>query len=167
LIERTVDDLHPLALEHRVTFAVTLPPDLPSVSADSDKLRRILLNLLHNAVKFAPSHTTVDVFATSVSTDEIRVSVRDAGPGIAPEEADKIFQPFYRTATGLKHAKGAGLGLAIAKLLVELHHGRLWVDTTPGHGSCFSFTLRSAGSAKPAASPIGPSRGSSHHTVQP
>lgn len=167
LIEKSVDDLHPLTLERRVTIAVTLPPDLPSVSADSDKLRRILLNLLHNAVKFAPSHTTVDVFATTVSTDEIRVSVRDAGPGIAPEEADKIFQPFYRTATALKQAKGAGLGLAIAKLLVELHHGRLWVDTTPGHGSCFSFTLRSAGSAKPAASPVGLSRGSSHHTVQP
>lgn len=162
LIEKTIEDLHPLTLERRVTIAVTLPPDLPSVSADADKLRRILLNLLHNAVKFTPSHTTVDVSATRVSDDEIRVSVRDVGPGIAPEDADKIFQPFYRTATALKHAKGAGLGLAIAKLLVELHHGRLWVDTGAGQGSCFSFSLRSAGSAGQASSPTG----RVHQTVQ-
>lgn len=155
LIEKTIEDLHPLTLERRVAIAVTLPPDLPSVSADADKLRRILLNLLHNAVKFTPSHTTVDVSAMRVSDDEIHVSVRDVGPGIAPEEADKIFQPFYRTATALKHAKGAGLGLAIAKLLVELHHGRLWVDTGFGQGSCFSFSLRSAGSAGLASSPAG------------
>ena len=166
LIEKTIEDLHPLILERRVTIAVTLPPDLPSVSADSDKLRRILINLLHNAVKFAPPHTTVDVSATHVSDQEICVSVRDVGPGIAPEEADKIFQPFYRTATALKHGKGAGLGLAIAKLLVELHHGRIWVDTVPGQGSCFSFTLRSAHSVKPASFPIELPSGSAHQPIQ-
>jgi signal transduction histidine kinase len=166
LIEKTVEDLHPLTVERRVTIAVSLPPDLPSVSADSDKLRRILLNLLHNAVKFAPSYTAVDVSATRISDDEIRVSVRDVGPGIAQEETDKIFQPFYRTATALKHAKGAGLGLAIAKLLVELHHGRLWVDTATGQGSCFSFTLRAAGSVQQASAPIELPCSSSHQTVQ-
>ena len=163
VIEKAVEDLHPLTLERRVTIAVTVPPNLPSVSADSEKLHRILLNLLHNAVKFTPSHTTVDVSATRISDDEICVSVRDAGPGIAPEEADKIFQPFYRTATAHKHAKGAGLGLAIAKLLVELHRGRLWVDTKSGQGSCFSFTLRSAGSPELASLPTGPA----HQAAQP
>ena len=158
VIEKTVEDLHPLTVERLVTITVTVPPNLPCVSADSDKLRRILLNLLHNAVKFTPSQTTVEVSAMTISEDAIRVSVRDKGPGIAPEDADKIFQPFYRTATAIKHAKGAGLGLAIAKLLVELHHGRLWVDTVPGQGSCFSFTLRSAGSADLAALPPGRDR---------
>lgn len=166
VIEKTIEDLHPLTLERRVTIAVTLPPDLPPVSADSEKLRRILLNLLHNAVKFTPSHTTVDVSARRISDGEVRVSVRDVGPGIAPEDADKIFQPFYRTITAHKHAKGAGLGLAIAKLLVELHHGRIWVDTVPGQGSCFSFTLRSAHSVKPASFPIEVPSGATHQPIQ-
>lgn len=163
VIERTVEDLYPLTLERQVTIAVTMPPNLPLVSADSDKLRRILLNLLHNAIKFTSAHTTVHVSATPISDNEICVSVRDTGPGIAPEETDKIFQPFYRTATASKQAKGAGLGLAIAKLLVELHHGRLWVDTVWGQGSCFSFTLRSAGSAELTSSRIG----QYHQPIQP
>lgn len=163
IIEKTVDDLHPMTLERHVAIAVMLPDDLPSVFADSDKLRRILLNLLHNAVKFTPAHTTVEVSAASVSKDEIRVSVRDMGPGIAPDETDKIFQPFYRTATTVKHAKGAGLGLAIAKLLVELHHGRLWVDTGADQGSCFSFTLHAAVSAELACLPTG----LAHQPIQP
>ena len=150
LIAKTVEDLHPFSSERRVRTVISLPTDLPLVCADAGKLRQILLNLLHNAVKFTPVDTLVDLTVTSLSADEIQISVRDVGPGIAPDDVDKIFQPFYRAPAAQKKTKGAGLGLAITKLLVELHHGRLWVETEPHRGSCFSFTLHSATPPRPA-----------------
>jgi signal transduction histidine kinase len=144
VIAKTIEDLHAFTTERRVRIRISLPSDLPAVSADPNKLRQILLNLLHNAAKFTPAETSVDVTVIRISADEIRISVRDVGPGIAPEDVDKIFQPFYRAPTLHKKTKGAGLGLAIAKSLVELHQSRLWVETTPGKGSCFSFTLQPA-----------------------
>lgn len=164
VIAKTIEDLHPFSSERRVSIVTSLPSELPLVCADLEKLRQILLNLLHNAVKFTPMDTIVDLTVVRISADEIRVSVRDVGPGIAPEDVDKIFQPFYRAPTTHKKTKGAGLGLAIAKLLVELHHGRLWVETEPNRGSCFSFTLHSATPARPATTvPIAPSP--SHHQI--
>ena len=144
VIAKAVEDLHPLASERRVRIVISLPSDLPSVSADPNKLHQIILNLLHNAIKFSPPHSRIDIEVTSLRNGEIQISVRDVGPGLAPEEIEKVFQPFYRAAATPKQAKGAGLGLTIAKLLVELHHGRLCVETTPGEGSCFSFVLQTA-----------------------
>ncbi len=144
VLSKAVEDLHPLASERRVRVVLSLPSDLPVVSADPNKLHQIILNLLHNAIKFSPPHSTVDVMVTLLWNREIQICVRDVGPGLAPEEIEKVFQPFYRAPAHPKQAKGAGLGLTIAKLLVELHHGRLWVETTPGEGSCFYFVLQSA-----------------------
>lgn len=141
-IAKTVEDLHPFALERSVKIVISLPTDLPPVSADPEKLRQILLNLLHNAVKFSPRDTIVDLNVTRLSSDRVQISVRDVGPGIAPDDVDKVFQPFYRAPTAHKTTKGTGLGLAIAKLLVELHQSRLAVETVPGQGSCFYFTLQ-------------------------
>jgi signal transduction histidine kinase len=164
VIAKTLEDLHLFTTERRVSIATSFPPELPLVSADPDKLRQILLNLLHNAVKFTPTDTIVKLTVMSISTDEIRISVHDVGPGIALEEVDKIFQPFYRASVTYKKTKGAGLGLAIAKLLVELHHGKLWVESVPNRGSCFSFTLHTATRARPAsADTIAPSP--SHHQI--
>lgn len=146
VIAKTIEDLHPLTSERRVRIMISLPSDLPSVSADPDKLRQILLNLLHNAAKFTPMDTIVNVAIMRISADEIRISVRDVGPGIALEDVNKIFQPFYRAPIAHKKTRGAGLGLAIAKSLVELHHSRLCVETTPGEGSCFYFSLQPAAS---------------------
>ncbi|CUS32699.1 sensor histidine kinase [Candidatus Nitrospira nitrificans] len=144
VIAKAVEDLHPLASERRVSIVISLPSDLPSVSGDPNKLHQIILNLIHNAIKFSPPHSTVDVEIASRRGREIQISVRDVGPGLAPEEIEKVFQPFYRAAATPKQAKGAGLGLTIAKLLVELHHSRLEVETTLGKGSCFYFTLQPA-----------------------
>jgi signal transduction histidine kinase len=164
VIAKAVEDLHPFTCERHVRVVISLPSDLPFVSADPDKLRQIFLNLLHNAVKFAPVDTIVDLTVTRISADEIRISVRDVGPGIAPEDVDKIFQPFYRAHPAHKKTKGAGLGLAIAKLLVELHQGRLWVETELNRGSCFLFTLRSATPGRHAlAETITPNP--SHHQI--
>ncbi len=144
VIAKAVEDLHPLASECRVRIVISLPSDLPAVYADPNKLHQIILNLVHNAIKFSPPHSTVDIEITSLRNREIQISVRDVGPGLAPEEIEKVFQPFYRAAATPKQAKGAGLGLTIAKLLVELHHSRLQVETTPGEGSCFYFALQRA-----------------------
>lgn len=144
VIAKTVEDLHPFAAERLVKIMISLPSDLPSVSADPDKLHQIILNLLHNALKFSPPHSTVDIVVTPLWSGEIQVSVRDVGPGIAPEEIEKVFQPFYRAPAIPKQTKGAGLGLTITRLLVERHHGRLWVETVPGEGSCFCFVLQQA-----------------------
>lgn len=164
LITKTVEDLHPFSSERRVSIVISPPSDLPLVCADPDKLRQILLNLLHNAVKFAPVGTVVDLAVVKISADEIRISVRDVGPGIAPDDRDKIFQPFYRAPTTPKRTKGAGLGLAITKLLVELHHGRLWVEAEPNRGSCFSFTLHSAILERPTRAETTASS-PSHHQI--
>jgi signal transduction histidine kinase len=149
VVAKSVEDVHPLASERRVKIIMTLASDLPTVSADPDKLHQIILNLLHNAVKFTRPNTTVDLSATLLSDGHVKISVSDAGPGITLEDVDKVFQPFYRVSTTPKQSKGAGLGLAIAKVLVDLHRGRLWVETVPGHGSCFSFTLRPTPTTQP------------------
>ena len=150
VIAKTVEDLHPFASDRSVQIVISLPTDLPLVSADPDKLRQILLNLLHNAVKFSPMNTVVDLDVTRLSTDNILISVRDVGSGIAPDDVGKVFQPFYRAPMTHKKTKGTGLGLTIAKLLVELHQSRLAVETEPGRGSCFYFTLQTMTPVRPA-----------------
>lgn len=144
VIAKAVEDLHPFASERSVQIVISLPPDRPMVSADPEKLRQILLNLLHNAVKFSPMGAVVDLIVTRGPSNDIQISIRDVGPGIDPEDVDKVFQPFYRAPTTNKKTHGTGLGLAIAKLLVELHRSRLGVETEPGRGSCFYFTLQAA-----------------------
>jgi signal transduction histidine kinase len=165
VIFRAVDDLYAQASERRVRVLISLADNLPQVSADPDKLHQILLNLLHNAVKFTRPDTTVNVSATWLSDGHVQISVSDAGPGMTLEDAEKVFQPFYRAAPVSKQSNGTGLGLAIAKLLVQLHHGRLWVETTPGHGSRFSFVLPCPRSARPVSAIRHPVAHPQHHTV--
>jgi signal transduction histidine kinase len=102
----------------------------------------VLNNLIGNAVKFTPSGGKVRVGAQRNSAGWVQVSVADTGPGILPEQADKIFDEFYQIPQpGGPKAKGMGLGLTIAKKLVEKHGGRIWVESEPAKGSIFFFTL--------------------------
>ena len=91
-------------------------------------------------MKFTPAGGTVDVRALQVN-GEVHVSVADTGPGIAAEDLERIFEEFQQTETGLEQLEGTGLGLALSKRLVELHGGRIWVDSELGAGSTFVFTL--------------------------
>jgi signal transduction histidine kinase len=100
----------------------------------------VIFNLLSNAVKFTPAGGAVDVSAAQVN-GEITVSVADTGPGIAAEDQERIFEEFQQTEAGVRQREGTGLGLALSKRLVELHGGRIWVESEPGHGSTFAFTL--------------------------
>ncbi|MCL5959495.1 MAG: ATP-binding protein, partial [Chloroflexi bacterium] len=118
---------------------VEIPGDLPLIPADPNRLERILMNLLSNALKYAPPETEVLVKAQRLDY-EIMVSVSDRGIGIAPEDISHIFERFYEPRAGRK-AGGVGLGLYISRMFVEAHGGRIWVESAVGKGSTFRFTL--------------------------
>lgn len=146
----------PTSLEHfmyglleRATGAVDaqrirmeVPAGLSPVLADPNRLERIVMNLLSNALKYSPAESTVLVTAES-RDGEATVSIADQGEGIAPEDLPHIFERFYR-ARSAREAQGAGLGLYITKMLVEAHGGRIWVRSELGKGSTFYFTLPAA-----------------------
>lgn len=140
-IARLVSDL----LERSAQIAgdrqirLDLPANLPPVSADPNRLERILTNLLTNAIKYSPPETEV-LLGVKTTAGEITVFVVDHGLGIAPEDLPHIFDRFYR-AKGVKKTEGLGLGLDIARGLVEAHGGRIWVESDLGKGSTFYFTL--------------------------
>jgi len=123
-------------------FILQVPEDLPPVQADADRLDRILTNLLTNAQKYSEPGTPVRVRALP-QPGEVVISVADQGRGISPEDLPHLFSRFYR-AKGARRADSIGLGLYITRLLVEAHDGRVWVESTPGKGSTFSFTLPTA-----------------------
>jgi signal transduction histidine kinase len=100
----------------------------------------VIFNLLANAVEFTPPGGVVDVTASQVN-GEVRVSVADTGPGIAADDHERIFEEFRQTDAGVEQGEGTGLGLALSRRLVELHGGRIWVDSELGRGSTFVFAL--------------------------
>jgi signal transduction histidine kinase len=138
--------MRPVAGEKAVALDVTIPEASIIVWADRDKISQVLINLVGNAIKFTPAEGAVIVSASKNGKDSVQVSVFDTGPGIAPGEKEKIFDKFYQIAEadGVK-PKGTGLGLAICKSLVELHGGRIWVESEMNRGSTFSFTLPVSG----------------------
>lgn len=116
-----------------------VPADLPPVWADPERLERVLLNLLHNAYKFSPADGTVTVRARQ-GQGEVEIAVIDAGRGIDPADQPHIFDRFYRPA-GQRRSDSVGLGLYITRMLVEAHGGSIRVESTPGKGASFIFTL--------------------------
>jgi signal transduction histidine kinase len=123
-----------------VKIALSTDLDVDAVNGDERRIRQVIFNLLSNAVKFTPAGGAVDVNAGRVN-GEVRVSVADTGPGIASEDCERIFEEFQQTEAGIEQREGTGLGLALSKRLVELHGGRIWVESEPGKGSTFVFTL--------------------------
>lgn len=120
-------------------FRLECPDDLPSLRADDAKLERVLVNLLHNAIKFTPAGGEVTLGA-EFAEDGVRFVVRDTGIGIPADDLPRIFERFYR-ADRSRHGEGAGLGLSIARHLVEAHGSKLEVESVEGHGSTFSFVI--------------------------
>jgi signal transduction histidine kinase len=126
----------------QVTLAANKGVDV--VTGDERRIRQVIFNLLSNAVKFTPAGGSVDVWATQVN-GEVSVSVADSGRGIGAEDLRRIFEEFQQTEAGIEQGEGTGLGLALSKRLVELHGGRIWVDSELGRGSTFVFTLPAGG----------------------
>ncbi len=127
-----------LADDKRLTVEMDLPAGLPDVRVDTYRIGQVISNLLGNAIKFTPQGGTIRVSAHQ-QENEVVVSVADTGPGISVEHLPKIFDWFWQ-AQGTKHM-GSGLGLSIAKGIVEAHGGRIWVESELGKGSLFSFSL--------------------------
>jgi signal transduction histidine kinase len=126
-----------------------IPRDLPVFEADSDKITQVLTNLVTNALKFSPPGSPVDIIAAKIRGrresdhgDLIQISVKDRGIGIPEDEKQRIFDQFIQVQQGSSRSfQGAGLGLFICRSFVELHGGKIWVDSTIGEGSTFHFTI--------------------------
>jgi signal transduction histidine kinase len=129
------------AQHHGIAMAQDVAPELGDVVADERKFKQILLNLLSNAVKFTPDGGRIDVSARRID-DNIIVAVHDTGIGIAPEDQEAVFEEFRQVGRHYtSKQEGTGLGLALTRRFVELHGGRISVESTPGKGSTFTFTI--------------------------
>ena len=140
LLLSLVEETRALAQQHGVLINLKLAESLPEVYADAARVRQIVLNLLNNAFKYAAEGGLVTIRATAKSTS-VTVEVKDKGPGIAEHEQKHLFEPGYQTAYTGEHPRGLGIGLALCKLLTELHGGKIWVRSQLGKGSSFFFTL--------------------------
>jgi signal transduction histidine kinase/DNA-binding response OmpR family regulator len=140
LVDATVSLVHERALRRGLTLVTEVGADVPLVHADELRTRQVVLNLLTNAVKFTPEGGTVTVRAEPAGTT-VEVSVADDGPGISAADQERIFDSFQQGERVMGAQEGTGLGLTLSRRIVELHGGRLWVESELGRGSTFRFTL--------------------------
>jgi signal transduction histidine kinase len=122
------------------TLRTDLPASLPIIRGDGQRLEQVMINLLTNAAKFTPAGGNILVRVRK-NDDGLIIDVKDDGIGIAREQQFRLFKPYSRLNSDRQHHPGLGLGLALAKQVVELHGGKIWVESEPGKGSTFSFSL--------------------------
>jgi signal transduction histidine kinase len=149
IIQGTCIQIAPLIQGKNHTLATDVPSALPLVRGDGPRLEQVMLNLLTNAVKFTPPGGRISINAREEG-DGLIISVKDNGIGIPREEQPRLFKAYSRIQSDRQKQPGLGLGLAIAKQVVELHGGKIWVDSESGSGSTFYFTLPKR-PARPAA----------------
>ncbi len=123
-----------------IVLGLTVDERLEQIRADERKLRQVVLNLLSNAIKFTPEGGRIDVRAVPVD-GSVEVSVSYTGVGIAPEDQEAIFEEFRQVGTAARKVEGTGLGLALSRRFIELHGGRIWVQSQVGVGSTFTCTI--------------------------
>ncbi len=156
VVEAALTTLQPLIGQKRLDVSTTLDPSVNVIRADKVRLKQILYNLLSNAVKFTPEGGQIRIDARRVS-DKLEIAVVDTGPGIAQEDQAKLFQEFTQLQTVQQGGQaGTGLGLALVKRLVDLHRGRVWVESEVGKGSRFIVQLPLSASSEPAPDGSGP-----------
>jgi len=134
-----ISSLYPLAEKKSQELLQKVEPNL-NVDADAMRFKQVLMNLAGNAIKFTPEGGRIELVAHHVD-DQVRIEVRDNGPGIPPEQQQRIFEAFFRLAQTGSATEGTGLGLAITTRLVELHGSKLGIESGPGKGTCFYFSL--------------------------
>jgi NtrC-family two-component system sensor histidine kinase KinB len=143
VVEYAVDTVQPQFQDKELILETNLPPTLPAARADLEKTTWVLINLLANAIRYSPRGARLLVQATQLPGHELQVSVQDYGPGIPAEYHERIFQRFAEVPNPAGHKGGSGLGLSISREFINAQGGRLWVESTPGAGSRFLFTLPS------------------------
>lgn len=146
LVDDVLARLRPATGGHKI--AVDVPDDLPLVALDYVEISEVLVNLLENAVHYTPPGTAITISARA-SGPWLQVAVADRGPGVPVGELAHLFQPFYRLDPDGRRPQGAGLGLAVAKGLVEAHDGKIWAENQPGGGARFVFALPLAAPEQP------------------
>ncbi|HEX9923968.1 MAG TPA: GAF domain-containing sensor histidine kinase [Anaerolineae bacterium] len=140
LLQEVVELFYPQAQDQNITLTLDIEHNLPEIMSDANRLKQVLVNLVDNAIKYSKSGGLVTIM---VSFNEVRVqiSVRDTGLGIAQNELEAVFDKFYRVPSHESTARGSGLGLPIAKKIIEAHKGDIWVESEVGTGSTFTFSL--------------------------
>ncbi|WP_165226393.1 hybrid sensor histidine kinase/response regulator [Aquisphaera insulae] len=145
LIREVLDQVGPFLVARQIHPAVDIAPDLGIFEIDADKVSMVLVNLITNAIKFTPDGGTIELIASLSGDDEASICVRDYGAGLEPQALKHLFQPFFTQFDPSRHSsgdfgfnkRGLGLGLSIAKQFVEMHEGRITVESTPGQGTRF------------------------------
>ncbi len=142
IAKEVTETLRPVAADKLITLTMESLDDTVTAWADPDRISEILMNLLGNAIKFTPTNGEVTLSLQGSGNEWVKISVADTGPGIPSDEANRIFDKFYQVTQPEKQkAMGTGLGLSITKALVEMHGGKIWLESEVGKGSIFSFIL--------------------------
>jgi signal transduction histidine kinase len=140
IIENALILVRERASRRGITLGSIIDERLGLIRGDERKVKQVLLNLLSNALKFTPEGGRIDV-GGRLDGEVAEVSVTDTGIGIAPADQEAVFEEFRQVGAAERKAEGTGLGLALSRKFVELHGGRIWVQSEVGHGSTFTFTL--------------------------
>ncbi len=152
LIRDVANFVRPQTTQNRQGLQVDIPAPLPAIMGDETRLRQVILNLLDNAMKFTPERGQITLRA--IADDEnLMVKVQDTGCGIDTSDQERLFQPYNRIEDDRQHFSGLGLGLALCKQLIDLHGGRLWIESQKGKGTSFFFSLPTAKPADLKSSP--------------
>ncbi len=133
----------PIATQQEINLQIRLSPDLPEISADPDRLRQVIGNLMENALRHTPAGGTITLLAEpDANPHYVHLVITDTGPGIPPEDLPHVFERFYRgDKSRHRHNGGSGLGLAIARGIVQAHNGRIYAESQPGQGASFHIVL--------------------------
>jgi signal transduction histidine kinase len=141
IIDNVLNGLNILAKNKSIELLTQYADDLPIINIDARKIEQVTMNLLSNAIKFTNPNGKI-IISSAVENGFLRVSVQDNGIGISEEEQQKIFLPYYQSQSGKSsNEKGTGLGLVIAKMIIEAHGGKIFVQSKPGEGSLFTYLL--------------------------
>ncbi len=142
VVRRAAERLRPQAERAQLELILDMPANLPPVIGDEDRVEQVLVNVIHNAIKFTPRQGRITI-SSLVEGDQVLISISDTGIGIPAEDLPHIFERFYKVDRA-RSGGGTGLGLAIAKHIVQAHRGRIWAESEEGKGTTITFSLPTA-----------------------
>jgi len=140
LLKTFIIQLQPQLDQNSQTLVAEIPDSLPQIMGEDIRIRQIILNLFDNAIKFTPKNS--QIFLNVIADEkDVLIKLRDTGKGIEQADQERLFQPYNRIESDRQHYSGLGLGLALCKQLVDLHHGKLWIESQKGLGTTFYLSF--------------------------